>query len=285
MRDEAVSFAYPTWNAKFYDSIASHIPNYIPSPGRGSWKARLQLPKGATKAIAILAQNGVDYQDNVLNPLTYQYWADIESDGSVQIDHIVAGKYRLTVYAEGIFGDFIQENIAIEAGRVNHCGPLIWTEEARGTELWRIGIPDKAGGEWLHGNIPTNKPLHPAEYRIYWGAYDFIADFPNGVNFHVGKSNTYKDFNYIHWSVFGGYANSNRPQQVTGSGEINNWTITFDIDQHALEDKTNATFTIQLAGAKTAAGNTDTFNATQPWNNVPYVVVVNGHELDAWIIP
>ena len=105
------------------------------------------------------------------------------------------------------------------------------------------------------------------------------------MNFHVGKSDLHQDFNYVHWSVFGGYANSRRPQQVTGHGEINNWTIAFDIDQHDLKDKKDATFTIQLAGAKTAAGNTDTFNASQPWNNVPFVVVVNGHELEPWIIP
>jgi len=101
----------------------------------------------------------------------------------------------------------------------------------------------------------------------------------------VGQSDTYKDMNYIHWSVFGGYANSRRPQQVAGTGEINNWTIMFDLDKHQLGHTQEATFTVQLAGAKTAAGNTDTFNATQPWNDLPFVVVVNGHELEPWIIP
>lgn len=43
--------------------------------------------------------------------------------------------------------------------------------------------------------------------------------------------------------------------------------------------------TIQLAGAKTAAGNTDVFNASEPYANLPYTVVMNGEELDTWVIP
>jgi rhamnogalacturonan endolyase len=46
-----------------------------------------------------------------------------------------------------------------------------------------------------------------------------------------------------------------------------------------------ATFTVQLAGAKSAAGNTDVFNATEPYSNLAYTVSVNGQGLDPWIIP
>ncbi|KAF2108041.1 polysaccharide lyase family 4 protein [Lophiotrema nucula] len=285
LRDEAVQYASPSWNADFYDTIAKHIPNYVPTSSRGSWKAKLQLPKGAKNGIAILAQDGVDFQDNVLDPSTYQYWADISDDGRVEIDRIKAGTYRLTVYADGVFGDYTNDGIVIKAGKTKDSSTLHWKPETHGTELWRIGTPDKASGEWRHGDVDTDTPLHPPEYRIYWGAYDYLEDFPNGVNYHVGKSDPAKDFNYIHWSVFGGYSNFKRPVQTAGHGEINNWTITFDVDKKDLAKKTEATFTIQLAGAKTAAGNTDVFNVTQPWNNLPLTVVVNGKEIEPWIIP
>ncbi|KAF2005154.1 polysaccharide lyase family 4 protein [Amniculicola lignicola CBS 123094] len=285
LRDEAVAFASPSWNADFYDTISKYIPNYAPTSARGSYKATIELPKGSRNAIAVLAQNGVNFQDNVLDPTAYQYWVDISASGKVEIDRIKKGTYRLTVYADGIFGDFTHDNIVVKAGRTTQGGALRWEAESAGTEVWRIGTPDKAGGEWLHGDHSAHSPLHPPEYRIYWGAYDYLSDFPHGVNFHVGKSDVRKDFNYIHWSVFGGYANSRRPEQTAGHGEINNWTITFDLDQHHLTRKTEATFTVQLAGAKTAAGNTDVFNTTQPWNDLPFVVVVNGHELEPWIIP
>jgi rhamnogalacturonan endolyase len=70
LRDEAVQYASPTWNVDFYDTIAKHIPNYVPSAGRGTWKASVRLPEGAANPIAVLSQNTVDYQDNVIDPLT-----------------------------------------------------------------------------------------------------------------------------------------------------------------------------------------------------------------------
>ena len=285
LRDEAVAFASPSWNADFYDTIAQYIPNYAPTSSRGTFKARLQLPNGAENAIVVLAQDGVDFQDNVLDPSVYQYWTEIGTNGKVEMDRVKAGTYRLTVYANNIFGDYIQDGIVIKPGETTDRGSLEWAAESAGTELWRIGTPNKASGEWRHGDIKTTTPLQPPEYRIYWGAYDYLSDFPDGVNFHVGKSDESRDFNYIHWSVVGGYANFKRPQQTAGHGEINNWTITFNLQEQDLDKKKEATLTVQLAGAKTAAGNTDVFNATQPWNDLPFTVVVNGKELEPWIIP
>jgi rhamnogalacturonan endolyase len=264
------------------------VPNYVPSSGRGTWKARVKLPQGAKKALAVLSQNGVDFQDNVLDTKAYQYWGDIKGScgGPIEIGRVKAGTYRLTIYADGVFGDYIQDDIVIEAGETTDSGLLVWTAESAGTELWRIGTPDKSGGEWKHGDTPDPvHSLHPPEYRVYWAKYDYLNDFPQGVNFHVGTSKEAEDFNYIHWSVFGGYANYLRPTQVEGQGEINNWTITFDLDQNDLAQKSLATFTIQLAGAKTASGNTDVFNVSQPYNNLPFVVVVNGKQLEPWVIP
>jgi rhamnogalacturonan endolyase len=279
--------ASPSWNAEFYDDISEHVVNYVTTSQRGSWKARVQLPKGATNALAVLAQNGADFQDNVEDVNAYQYWSDIgHCDGKVSIDRIKAGTYRLTIYADGIFGDYIQDDVVIAAGETTDSGTVVWEAESAGKELWRIGTPDKAGGEWKHGDKPdAAHPLHPPEFRIYWGAYDYLEDFPEGVNFHVGESKEDEDFNYIHWSVFGGFANFNRPVQVEGDGQINNWTITFDASAADLAGTSEATFTIQLAGAKSAAGNTDVVNATQLYNNLPFVVVVNGKELEPWVIP
>lgn len=146
---------------------------------------------------------------------------------------------------------------------------------------------DKAGGEWLHGDHPDPAhPLHPAEYRIYWAAYDYLDDFPEGVRFTVGASDEARDLNYIHWSVFGGYANALRPGQVEDAdGRINNWTVAFGLAAEQLGGASVATLTIQLAGAKGASGNTDVRNATQVWSDLPYTVVVNGRELETWVIP
>ncbi|KAI1812451.1 polysaccharide lyase family 4 protein [Poronia punctata] len=286
LRDDALQAASADRNLDFYDSISHHVTNYIPTSGRGSWEANVELPPGAKNAIAVLAQNGVGFQDNVQDVTAYQYWTEIPENNTVQINHIKAGTYRLTIYADGIFGEYTRDDITIPAGtKPTITEKITWTPESSGVEIWRIGNPDKSSGEYLHGNTPDpSHPSHLPQHRIYFGAYDFVTDFPSGVNFHIGTSIEARDFNYVHWSVFGGSANINRPIPVAEEG-INNWTITFDLDDNTLKDKEVATLTIQLAGAKTASGNTDVYDSSQTWNDLSHVVAVNERDLEPWVIP
>ena len=230
-----------------------------------------------------MTAKGYDYQDNVFDTEAYQYWAEIPSNGKVEITRIKAGDYRLTVYAANIFGDYVYENIAISAGQEMDSGTLTWSAESSGTELWRLGVPDKSAGEYRHGYAPDpSHPLHPPEYRIYWGAYDFLNDFPNGVNFHIGNSSVATDFNYVHWSNFGGTLT--RPA-VVASPTINNWTVSFDLTANSIVNTSTGTLTIQFAGIATDAGNTDEFSSSERYSDLPYVVAVNGHDLEPFIVP
>lgn len=160
----------------------------MPSSGRGTFKATISLPKGASRALVVLALNGSDFQDNNKDGKAYQYWGDIDSSGSVTIPAVKANTYRLTVYADGIFGDYTQDGIVVKAGSIA-TATATWTAELAGTELWRIGTPDKSGGEFRHGNEKdTTHPRQPRQYRLYWAVHDFVRDFPNGVKYQVGKS-------------------------------------------------------------------------------------------------
>lgn len=286
LRSDAEQYADPEWNLEFYESIAEYVPGYVAPSRRGVWKGEVALPEGAKRPIAVLSQTGVDYQDNVLDTTAHQYWADIdEESGRVEIGNVKPGEYRLTIYADGIFGQYEEEPITISSGETITTS-VTWTAESAGTELWRIGYPDKSGGDWKHGDEPDpTHALHPAEYRIYWAAYDYLDDFPEGVTFEVGKSDERQDMNYVHWSTFGGKANYNRPEMVYGDGNINNWTILFDVAEEKLKNKEQARLTVQLAGAKTAAGNLDSFNASEPYWSFQYVVAVNGVDLEPWTIP
>ncbi|KAI5868451.1 polysaccharide lyase family 4 protein [Durotheca rogersii] len=284
-REDAAQFADPEWNVEFYDSIAQHVPNYVPSSARGSLKLHVDLPKNARNPIAVLSQDGVDFQDNVFDTKAYQYWAEVDRRGYASIPRVKADTYRLTIYADGIFGQYIQDGITVRPGK-SMAVRARWEEESQGDEIFRIGTPDKSSGEYRHGyEVDLTRPLHPEQYRIYWGVYDFPTDFPDGVIFKVGQSDVGKDLNYVHWSVFGGYANHLRPEPYYGNGNVNNWTIVFDLKGAQFYRRTSATFTVQLAGAKTAAGNTDVFNASEPYANLPYTVNVNGKDLESWIIP
>lgn len=300
LRAEALPLADPSWNARFYDAIAPHVPNYVPSAGRGTWRGSIALPASSnnrtaawSRPLAVLTASGVDFQDNAADTQAYQYWGDLDVAAGagvahVEIPRIRAGTYRLTVLADGLFGEYVQDGVVVRAGEVAETNATV-VEESAGWELWRIGTPDRSSGEYRHGvERDATRPLQPEQYRIYWARYDFPTDFPEGVRFKVGESKEGVDWNYVHWSSVGGKANAVRNETLF-SPTINNWTIVFDAAaaelQRSVEGKNEATFTVQLAGAKTAAGNTDVFNATQPYSNLPYVVTVNGNELEPWVIP
>ncbi|KAJ5378413.1 Glycoside hydrolase-type carbohydrate-binding [Penicillium cosmopolitanum] len=271
LRAEAEALATPQWNAAFYDSIAKHVVGYVPSGRRGSLKGTVTLPKSAARPIAILTANGYYFQDNSAAPSAYQYWADVASDGSFNIDRIKEGSYRLTIYAEGIFGDFVKENITVRAGRKTTVRDT-WKQESAGKEVWRLGIPDKSSGEFRHGQKrDSTHPLSPPEYLVYWGAYDWTTDFPRGVNYTIGSSDPAMDFNTVHWSVFG--PTPSNPHVEYDS--TNDWTINFSMNKNQLHQKKTATLTVQLAGAKTAAGNTDVYNASEPYANLSLESFIN----------
>lgn len=285
---DAAQLADPLWNVDFYDSIAEHVPNYIPSTQRATWKLHVDLPDGAERVLAVLSQNGVDFQDNVLDTAAYQYWAEVDADGYATIPMVKPDTYRLTIYADGVFGQYIKDNVVVSAPSSRQARGMTharWREETAGKEIFRIGYPDRSCGEYRHGYVPNDRELGVDEHRIYWGEYDYPTEFPDGVRFKVGESDEAQDWNYIHWSVFGDESNYERPVPYVGNGDVNNWTVVFDLERDQIDRKRKATFTVQLAGVKTAAGNTDIFNASEPHANLKYTVSVNGQDLAPWVIP
>lgn len=253
LRHEALQIANPAWNIAFYDSIAKHVKGYVPSKSRGKVQGSIKLPKSAVRPIAILSASGVYFQDNSAVPEARQYWVDIDSHGDFTLDYVTEGTYRLTIYAEGVFGDFVRDDIVVRASKLTKVHDH-WKEESAGTEIWRLGIPDKSSGEFRHGNFPdSTHPLHPPEYLIYWGAYDWVSDYPQGINFTVGKDDPATGLNTVHWSVFGPTPSNSHVEYDT----TNDWYIHFSLRASQVHHAKRAMLTIQLAGAKTAAGNTD----------------------------
>lgn len=243
LRSDAEQYGLrPDWNAEFYDSIAKHVPNLVATSGRGTLKAQVTLPNGAQNPIAILTESGRNFQDNVFDDKAYQYWGEIDSRGEVTIPRVKAGTYRMTIYADGVFGDFVRDDIVVSATKETKLR-LEWKTESAGTELFRIGTPDKSSGEYRHGyEASANHPLLTEEYRLYWAAYDFVDEFPQGVTYKVGRDDPAKALNYVHWSVYGGKANYVRPEPVYDN--INNWTVLFDAKSNQLKGKKIATFTV-----------------------------------------
>ncbi|KAJ7347101.1 galactose mutarotase-like protein [Mycena albidolilacea] len=276
---DAESYADPTWNAEFYDEIAPYVVNYVPTSGRGRFKGRISLPDGVKNVVAALSANGWALQDSAGDSSAYQYWEDVAADGSIDIGRVKAGTYRLTVYGDGIFGDFILDDVVVKPGSTTKLNDLSWVPESAGVELWRIGTPDRSAGEFRNGwEVDTTHPNHPHKYRIYWGAWDFVDQFPNGVNFTIGSSDIGKDWNYIHWSQFG--KTYTRPGVVTEG--VNIWQINFDVDVAPTADDSVGTLTIQLAGATTTSGNTGAVQ--DAWPFLPISSSVNNQAPFVWTI-
>jgi rhamnogalacturonan endolyase len=286
LRADAARFADPRWNAAFYDSIAQHVPNYVPTSGRTTFKAKIDFPKGAKRPVAVLSENKQDFQLNVWHHKSLQFWADIDANGNIDIPRVKIGTYRLTVYADGIFGWFIQDDVIVSQESVASGLSYRWVEESAGREIWRIGVPDKSAGEYRHGHAPDiSKSLAPEQYRAYWAKWDFPTDFPNGITFKIGQSKEDTDFNYIHWTVFGGRGNSVRPIPVY---TVNNWTVEFNLITQDLKSARKATLTVQLAGTKTANGNNKWAGQLpgEKYSYLPYTVAVNdGSHEETWLIP
>ncbi|KAK1147163.1 hypothetical protein N8T08_001902 [Aspergillus melleus] len=282
LRADAAQFADPEWNAQFYDDIAQHVPNLISSSGRTAFSGKVKLPKGAKRPVIVLSENKRDFQLNVFETESKQYWAEIDTSGKFSIPRVAKGTYRVTVYADGVFGWFIKDDVKVN-GRKDWS--FTWKEETAGKEIWRIGVPDKSAGEYRHGYaVDESKSLHPEQYRIYWGQYDFTDDFPKGVNFEVGKSKESEDLNYIHWSFFP--ANGNHLRNESVYDNVNNWTIAFDLSKSQLSRAKTATFTVQIAGTKTANGNSKWSIIDHPYSNLPWTVNVNdGSYESTWWIP
>jgi len=108
-----------------------------------------------------------------------------------------------------------------------HFGTINWTPPTHGKTLWQVGTADRLAAEFRHGDEP----------RAY-GLWDhYSKDFPNGVNFVIGKSKERTDWNFA---------------QFPGS----TWKIQFDVNEMP---KGKVTLTLAIAGASGSSSVTASF--------------------------
>ena len=117
----------------------------------------------------------------------YQFWTRADGQGRFTIPNVRAGSYTLHAIADGVLGEFALTNVAVAAGQPLELGELAWTPSRFGRTVWEIGVPDRTAREFRHG-----------DNYWHWGLYfDYPREFPNDVDFVVGKSDWRKDWNYV----------------------------------------------------------------------------------------
>jgi len=176
------------------------------------------------------AATTVDWQ---LDAKHYQFWVRGDAQGRFTIPNVRPGNYTLHAIADGVLGEFAKANITVTEGKSVALGRLEWKPVRDGKQIWEIGIPNRTAAEFRHGD-------HFWQWGLY---YDYAKEFPNDVNFIVGKSDWRKDWNFAQPPRI----DSEKGNSVTPT----TWTITFDLPK---TQQGKATLRLAIAGSRTQRG-------------------------------
>jgi rhamnogalacturonan endolyase len=161
----------------------------------------------------------------------YQFWVRADSKGDFKILHVRPGTYTLYAFVDGVMGEYSKDGVKVEPGKSLSLGKLEWTPIRFGRQLWQLGTPDRTAREFRHGD----------DYRK-WGLWlEYPRDFPNDVEFTIGKSVESKDWNY-----------SQMTREVDGKLVGTKWRINFDIKDMPKDVQGDASLRIAFAAAKNA---------------------------------
>ncbi len=217
-------------------------PGYEHSGQRGSVTGRLVIrdPQASSASAAhawvglaqapyeaVFAKRGAITIDWQTDGKHYQYWSRADADGRFTIRNARPGDYTLYAFTNGVLGDFSHAEVRVEAGKTVDLGELTWTPVRYGRQLWEIGIPNRSAEEFRHG-----------DHYWQWGLYNlYPQEFPNDVDFVIGKSDWRRDWNYA------------QPPRPDGKGGWKNttWRIRFDLDR---VPRGAATLRLAICGAR-----------------------------------
>lgn len=159
----------------------------------------------------------------------YQYWAQADAEGRFTIPKARPGTYTLYAFTDGVLGDFSRADVRVAAGQKTELGDLTWIPGRHGKQLWEIGIPNRSAEEFRHG-----------DHYWQWGLYElYPKEFPNGVDFTIGKSDWKRDWNFAQPPVPDGKGRWAKPT----------WRIRFEMDGEA---KGAATLRLAICGTGAA---------------------------------
>ncbi len=226
-------------------------PAYPPASARGSVSGRLvvkdTLKPGVTGADAWVgvAQPPPDgnwqFESN-----HYQYWVKSDAAGNFVIPHIRSGSYTFYAFTEGAVGEYSQKDITVTSGEKTELGDVVWNVPHKGRSIaWEIGVPDRTAKEFRHGN----------DYFHGYVWTNFQKEFPNPLEYTVGRSNWSRDWNYAHsW------------YQVGDKRVPHKWRIHFNMNT---VPQGTATMTFAIASAHARASiNVYVNNESKPFATV-----------------
>jgi len=231
-------------------------PEYVKADGRGkvTGKLRINDPQPYSKpynmwvGIAIPPKSVRGTTNFEQWSKNYQFWVKTDSKGIFTIPNVMPGVYNMYAFGSGVAGQMTKQGfVTVTAGKTTSLGDVVWTPERIAPTVWEIGIPDRTAKEFKHGDDWWVGGVYP---DLHWAKFmDYPQEFPNGVNYIVGKSDWRKDWNFV------------QPYNVVGTEQkvAPEWEILFD-----------------LANAPTSGSNSSLYIAVASSFRVSLVVKVNG---------
>ncbi len=198
-------------------------PEYVKA--RGTVSGKVSLNGAAPKHTQVILSDPDPKVAWTAQAKGYNYWADVQADGSFTLKNVVPGQYTLYVDGADQPQDFVKTSITVAANQALNVGTLNWTPETHGKTLWQLGTFDRTAGEFRNGD----------DARGYQMFARYPEQFPNDVDFTVGKSDPARDWNYAQWSWY-----TKSPA----------WHLRFD----SKVQTGKATLTIGIASAQPAKG-------------------------------
>ncbi len=173
----------------------------------------------------------------------YQFWVHADKDGRFSIPAVRAGHYTLYAFTNGVMDEYRHDAVDVTPGATIDLKTLAWQPLRYGKQLWQIGTPDRTAKEFRHGD----------DYR-QWSLWNkFPQDFPNGVNFTIGKSKERTDWNYAQVNI-----------QKDGQWIGTTWNVLFDLPA----TPASGTGILRLAMAST--------------HNAKLTISINDHIIDSF---
>jgi rhamnogalacturonan endolyase len=163
----------------------------------------------------------------------YEYWVKTDAAGNFTIPYVRPGTYTLSAFLTGAVSEYTQTGVQVGAGSRNNLGSVTWSVPHNGTKLaWEIGVPDRTAAEFRHGT----------DYFHGYVWQNFSKEWPNPLDYTIGKSNPATDWNYAQTPYVQGTQIS--PWK---------WRIHFTLD--SVPSAGNATLTLAIASAQRAQIN------------------------------
>jgi rhamnogalacturonan endolyase len=161
----------------------------------------------------------IDWQTDAKH---YEFWVRGDDQGNFTIPNVRPGKYTLHALCDAVLGEFSQADITVEPTQSLELGKQPWTPVRRGKQIWEIGIPNRNGSEFFHGEDYADPEI----------SLKYATLFPNDVNYVIGKSDFRRDWFFQH------VPHNEDPNAravpffgIRGNGRATPYAITFDLPE------------------------------------------------------